>query len=38
MSGYETLSLTRREEHKVRMYENKLLKRMFGTIREEIRG
>jgi hypothetical protein len=32
--GCETWSLTKREEHGLRMYENRVPKRIFGTRRE----
>jgi hypothetical protein len=31
-------SLTLREEHRLRVYENRVLRRIFGTKREEIAG
>jgi len=34
--GYETWSLTFREEHRLRMYENRVLRRIFGPKREEV--
>jgi hypothetical protein len=33
--GYETWSLTLREEHRLRVFENKVLRRIFGPKREE---
>jgi hypothetical protein len=33
--GYETWSLTWREEHKLRVFENRVLTRIFGPKREE---
>jgi hypothetical protein len=33
--GCETLSLTLREEHKLRVFENRVLRRIFGPKREE---
>jgi hypothetical protein len=33
--GYETWSLTLREEHKLRVFENTVLRRIFGPKREE---
>jgi hypothetical protein len=33
--GYETLSLTLREEHRLRMFENMVLRRIFGLNRDE---
>jgi hypothetical protein len=38
MYGCETLSLTLREEHRLRMLENKVLKRIFGRKRDEVTG
>jgi hypothetical protein len=34
----ETWSLTLKEEHKLRMFENRVLRRIFGTKREEVAG
>jgi hypothetical protein len=34
--GCETWSLTLREEHKLRVFENRVLKRIFGPKREEV--
>jgi hypothetical protein len=34
----ETFSLTSREEHELRVYENRLLRGNFGTERDEITG
>jgi hypothetical protein len=34
--GYETWSLTFREEHRLRVFENRVLKRIFGPKREEV--
>jgi hypothetical protein len=34
--GYETLSLTLREEHRLRVFENRLLSRIFGPKRNEV--
>jgi hypothetical protein len=34
--GYETWSLMFREEHRLRMYENRVLRRMFGPKREKV--
>jgi hypothetical protein len=34
----ETLSLTVREEHKLRMFENRVLRRIFGPKRDEVMG
>jgi hypothetical protein len=36
--GYETWSLTLREEHRLRMFVNRMLRRIFGPKGEEIRG
>ena len=36
--GRETLSLTLREEHGLRVFENKVLRRIFGPRREDIKG
>jgi hypothetical protein len=36
--GCETWSLTRREEHKLRAFENRVLRRIFGPKREEVAG
>jgi hypothetical protein len=33
-----TWSLTLREEHRLRVFENRLLKRIFGPKRDEVRG
>jgi hypothetical protein len=34
--GCETWSLTRREEHGLRVFENKVTRRVFGAKREEV--
>jgi hypothetical protein len=34
--GYETLSLAIREEHRLRLFGNKVLRRVFGTKRGEM--
>jgi hypothetical protein len=34
----ETWSLTLREAHRLRMFENRVLRRMFGTKRDEVTG
>jgi hypothetical protein len=34
--GYETWSLTLREEGKLRVFENKVLRRIFGPKRDEV--
>jgi hypothetical protein len=36
--GYKTWSLTLREEHRLRVFENKVLRRIFGPGREEATG
>jgi hypothetical protein len=36
--GCETWSLTLREEHRVRVFENRVLKRIFGPKEDEIAG
>jgi hypothetical protein len=36
--GYETLSLILREEHKLRVLENRVLRRIFGPRRDEVTG
>jgi hypothetical protein len=36
--GCETWSLTLREEHKLRVFENRVLRRIFGTTRDEVTG
>jgi hypothetical protein len=36
--GYETLSLTLREEHRFRVFENRVLRRIFGPKRDEVTG
>ena len=36
--GCETWSLTLREERRLRVYENKVLRRIFGTRRDEVTG
>jgi hypothetical protein len=36
--GHETWSLTLSEEHKLRVFENRLLRRIFGPKREEVTG
>jgi len=36
--GYETWSLTLREERKLRVFENKVLRKIFGPRRDEITG
>jgi hypothetical protein len=36
--GCGTWSLTRREEHRLRVFENRMLRRIFGLKRDEIAG
>jgi hypothetical protein len=36
--GYETWSLTLREEHRLRVFENRVLRRRFGPKRDEVMG
>jgi hypothetical protein len=36
--GCETWSLTVREEHRLRVFENKVLRRIFGPRRDEVTG
>jgi hypothetical protein len=36
--GCETWSLTSREEHRLRVYENRMLRRIFGPNRDEVMG
>ena len=36
--GYETWSLTLREEQRLRMFENKVFRKIFGGKRDEITG
>jgi hypothetical protein len=36
--GCETLSLTLREEHRLRVFENRVLRRIFGPKRDEVAG
>jgi hypothetical protein len=38
LCGCETWSLTRREEHRMRVLENRVLRRIFGPKRDEITG
>jgi len=35
---YATWSLTPREEHRLRVFENRVLRRMFGPMRDEVTG
>jgi hypothetical protein len=34
--GYETLSLTLREEYRLRVFENRLLRKIFGPKKDEV--
>jgi hypothetical protein len=36
--GFETWSLTLREEHRLRVFENKVLRRIFRPKRDEVTG
>jgi hypothetical protein len=36
--GCETWSLTLREEHRLRVFENRVLRRIFGLKRDEVTG
>jgi hypothetical protein len=36
--GCETRSLTQREEHRLRVFENKVLRRIFGPKRDKVTG
>jgi hypothetical protein len=36
--GYETWSLTLREERRLRLFENRVLRRVFGPKRDEVTG
>jgi hypothetical protein len=36
--GCETWSLTVREEHKLKLFEKRLLRRIFGTTRDAVTG
>jgi len=36
--GYATWSLTPREEHRLRVFENRLLRRIFGPMRDMVKG
>jgi hypothetical protein len=38
LNGWETWSLILREEHRLRVFENRLLRRIFGPKREEVTG
>jgi hypothetical protein len=36
--GYKTWSLTLRDEHRLRVFENRVLRRIFGRKRDEVMG
>jgi hypothetical protein len=36
--GCETWSLTLRKEHRLRVFENRVLRRIFGPMRDEMTG
>jgi hypothetical protein len=36
--GCETWSVTLKEEHKLRVFENRVLRRIFGTKKDEVTG
>jgi hypothetical protein len=36
--GFETWLLTLREEHRLRVFENRMLRRIFGPKRDEVTG
>jgi len=36
--GYKTWSLTLREEQRLRAFENRVLRRIFGPVRDEVTG
>jgi hypothetical protein len=38
MYGCDTWSLTLREEHRLRLFENRVLRRIFGPKRDEVKG
>jgi hypothetical protein len=38
MYGFETWSLTLREEHRLRVFENRVLRRIFGPKRDDVTG
>jgi hypothetical protein len=38
LCGCETWSLTLREEHRLRVFENRVLRRIFGSKRSEVTG
>jgi hypothetical protein len=38
LNGCETWSLTLREEHRLRVFENRVLQKIFGPVRDEVTG
>jgi hypothetical protein len=38
LCGYETWSLTFREDHNLRVFDNRVLRKMFGTTMDEVTG
>jgi hypothetical protein len=38
MHGCETWSLTLKKEHRLRLFENRVLRRIFGLKRDEVTG
>jgi hypothetical protein len=38
LSGYETWSLTLKEQHRLKVFENRVLRRIFGPKRDEVTG
>jgi hypothetical protein len=38
LNGFETWSLTLREEHRLRVFENRVLRRIFEPERDEVTG
>jgi len=36
--GFETLSLTSREEHRLKIFEDRVLRKIFGPKRNEVTG
>jgi hypothetical protein len=36
--GHEAWSLTLREEHRLRVFENRVLRRIFGPKKDEVKG
>jgi hypothetical protein len=38
LDGFETWSLTFREEHRLRIFENRLLRKVFGRKRDVVTG